>query len=138
MTSAIEQYFAPTSLDEAALLLREGDVTILASGTDLMPQSQAGRVRFARVLMNISRIPELKGISVTEDRIVIGALATVTDLMESDVIRRHVPVLAEAGDHFARAQLRNAATVGCNISNASPASEALQILPPTVAALRNC
>ena len=125
MTTAIEQYCAPASVDEAAAVLRGGDVTILASGTDLMPQSQAGRARFGRVLMNIRRIPELRGIAVEQGTIRIGALTTVTELMQSDVIRRDAPVLVQAGDHFASDQLRNTATIGGNICNASPAGDLL-------------
>ncbi len=57
--SPIEKYVAPRTLEEATEILRQGNVTILASGTDLMPQSHAGRVRFQSVLMNIRRVPEL-------------------------------------------------------------------------------
>lgn len=125
MTATIEQYCAPASVDEAATVLRGGDVTILASGTDLMPQTQAGRAWFGRVLMNICRIPELRGIAVEQGAIRIGTLTTVTELMESDVIRRDLPVLVEAGDQFASDQLRNTATIGGNICNASPAGDLL-------------
>jgi xanthine dehydrogenase FAD-binding subunit len=125
MTATIEQYCTPVSVDEAAAVLRGGDVTILASGTDLMPQTQAGRARFGRVLMNIRRIPELRGISIEQGAIRIGTLTTVTELMESDVIQRDLPVLVEAGDQFASDQLRNTATIGGNICNASPAGDLL-------------
>jgi xanthine dehydrogenase FAD-binding subunit len=125
MNPAVEQYFAPTSLDEAAAVLSGGEVTILASGTDLMPQFNAGRVRLGRALMNIRRLPELRGIAVEQKAIRIGALTTVTELMQSDAIRRHLPVLVEACDHFASDQLRNAATIGGNICNASPAGDLL-------------
>ncbi len=125
MNATIEQYFAPTSIAEAVRILAAGEVTILASGTDLMPQTQAGRARFARTLMNVRRIPELRGIAVGGGAIRIGALTTVTDLMESEPIRREIPILAEAGDHFASSQLRNAATIGGNICNASPAGDLL-------------
>jgi CO/xanthine dehydrogenase FAD-binding subunit len=125
MTATIEQYCAPASVDEAATVLRGGDVTILASGTDLMPQTQAGRARFGRVLMNIRRIPELRGIAVEQGAIRIGTLTTVAELRESDVIRRDLPVLVEAGDQFASDQLRNTATIGGNICNASPAGDLL-------------
>ena len=59
----VEHYLAPTSLDDALAQLSQGEVTILAGGTDLTPQSQAGRVVFKPTLMNIRRIPELGGIA---------------------------------------------------------------------------
>jgi CO/xanthine dehydrogenase FAD-binding subunit len=125
MHDTIEAYRAPTSLAEAAEILRGGPVTILAGGTDLMPQTQAGRVKFARVLMNIRRIPELAGITVEDGALRIGALVTVTELMADPAVRAHAPILATAGDHFASAQLRNAATIGGNVCNASPAGDLL-------------
>ena len=57
----IEQYVAPSSLEQAAeYLQRWGEVTILAGGTDLMPQSQGGRLKIKRTLMNIHHIPGRK------------------------------------------------------------------------------
>jgi CO/xanthine dehydrogenase FAD-binding subunit len=120
-----ETYFAPTSLDAALQLLRGGDATLLAGGTDLMPQTHAGRVRFAPTLVNLRHIPELAGIAVAGGELRIGALVTVTELMQSEAVRRHAPVLVDAGDHFASGQLRNAATIGGNVCNASPAGDLL-------------
>ncbi len=50
-------YAAPRSLDEAAEILRAANVTILAGGTDLMPQSKTGKLKFQPTLMNISASP---------------------------------------------------------------------------------
>ena len=123
--AAIQEYFAPESLAEAVRLLRGGDATVLAGGTDLMPQTQAGRVKFGRSLVNIRRIAELRGIGEAGGTVRIGALTSVAELMESETVRARLPVLVEAGDHFASAQLRNAATIGGNICNASPAGDLL-------------
>jgi len=121
----IQKYFAPTSLDQALDCLRDGDVTILAGGTDLMPQSQAGKLRFKRTLMNIRRVPELIGVARQGGDICIGALTTVTELMDNALVQRHLPVLMDACDHFASDQIRNSATLGGNICNASPAGDTL-------------
>ncbi|HEX6137486.1 MAG TPA: FAD binding domain-containing protein [Casimicrobiaceae bacterium] len=124
-SASLERYFAPASLDEALPLLRDGDATLLAGGTDLMPQAQAGRVRFGGALVNLRHIAELQGVERTGATIRIGALATVAALMKSDLLRHHASVLVEACDHFASGQLRNAATIGGNICNASPAGDLL-------------
>ncbi|TRZ66840.1 MAG: xanthine dehydrogenase family protein subunit M [Rhodocyclaceae bacterium] len=121
----IQKYFAPTSLDQALDCLRDGDVTILAGGTDLMPQSQSGKLRFKRTLMNIRRVPELIGVARQGGDICIGALTTVTELMDNALVQRHLPVLMDACDHFASDQIRNSATLGGNICNASPAGDTL-------------
>ena len=121
----IESYFAPRSLAEAAELLRAGNVTVLAGGTDLMPQTNAGRVKFAPVLMNVKRVPELRGVAEQGGVVRIGALATITELHESELVRERLNLLWQACDHFASDQIRNAATVGGNVCNASPAGDTL-------------
>ena len=123
--TGIERYVAPANLDEAVGILRQEDVTILAGGTDLMPQSTAGRVAIKRTLMNIRRIPELSGIKLDDDAIRIGAATTISEILGDALVRKHLPVLAEACDHFASDQIRNAGTIGGNIGNASPAGDTL-------------
>lgn len=121
----IEQYKAPTSLEEAVGILRAGNVTVLAGGTDLMPQTQAGRMRFQPVLMNVRRVPELMGIVEQGAVLRIGALVTITELLESALVRERLGMLWQACDHFASDQIRNVATVGGNLCNASPAGDTL-------------
>jgi CO/xanthine dehydrogenase FAD-binding subunit len=121
----LKRYFAPTSLDQAVECLKGGNVTILAGGTDLTPQSQAGRIKFRETLMNIRHIPQMSGITLEGKEIRIGALATITEIMEHPLVREHLPVLIEACDHFASDQIRNAGTIGGNICNASPAGDTL-------------
>jgi xanthine dehydrogenase FAD-binding subunit len=123
--SELKHYFAPTSLDQAVECLKGGDVTILAGGTDLTPQSQAGKIRFKQTLMNIRHVPELTGITLQGAEIRIGALATITEIMEHPLVKEHLPVLADACNHFASDQIRNAGTLGGNICNASPAGDTL-------------
>lgn len=121
----IERYTAPRSLDEAAGILRAGNVTVLAGGTDLMPQTQAGRMRFQPVLMNVRRVPELQGIAEQGGVVRIGALVTITELLESSLVRERLNLLWQSCDHFASDQIRNVATVGGNLCNASPAGDTL-------------
>lgn len=123
--TTLERYAAPRALGEALELLRDGDVTIVAGGTDVMPQSHSGKMKFGRTLLNVRRIPELAGIVLEGDTVRIGALTTITALLESTLVRERLPILAEAADHFASEQVRNGATVGGNICNASPAGDML-------------
>jgi CO/xanthine dehydrogenase FAD-binding subunit len=105
--------------------LRAGNVTLLAGGTDLMPQSRSGRTPLRPTLMNIRRIPELRGISEAGGTIRIGALTTISELRASALVRERLQVLWKACDGFASDQVRNAATIGGNICNASPAGDTL-------------
>jgi len=121
----VERYFAPKRLDEALEVLRAGDATILAGGTDVMPQSESGKTPLRKTLVNIRRIPELTGIALAKNEVRIGALTTISEMMTHDLVRKHFPILVEAGDHFASEQIRNAGTLGGNVCNASPAGDTL-------------
>jgi CO/xanthine dehydrogenase FAD-binding subunit len=126
--TVIERFAAPTSLDEAARILRAGNVTVLAGGTDLMPQTRAGRLPLQPVLMNVRRVPELRGIVDQGAMVRIGALVTITELLENALVRERLNLLWQACDHFASDQIRNAATIGGNVCNASPAGDTLPSL----------
>ena len=63
---------------------------MLAGGTDLMPQTQSGKVNFKPVLMNIRRVAELHGIAETAGLIRIGALTTMTELLQSALVRERL------------------------------------------------
>jgi CO/xanthine dehydrogenase FAD-binding subunit len=119
----IEQYSAPGSVAEATRVMHEGKVTVLAGGTDLMPQTASGKRQFETTLLNIRRVDGLHEISVQDGRVRIGALTTVTEILEHEKLKQIVPVLAQTADCFASSQLRNAATLGGNLCNASPAGD---------------
>ena len=119
----VENYKVPSSISEAAQLLHQGEATIVAGGTDLTPQTEAGVRQFAATLINIQRIEEMRGISLANGRYRIGGLTTVTEILESEILAADVPVLVEAADHFASPQIRNASTLAGNLCNASPAGD---------------
>lgn len=122
---AVERYYAPKTLDEALETLRTGNVSLFAGGTDLMPQAQAGRVELAPGLMNLRNIAGLGRIEEAKGVVRIGTLTTITELMDSALVRDRMGVLWQACDHFASDQLRNAGTLGGNVCNASPAGDTL-------------
>ncbi|MFQ5423132.1 MAG: FAD binding domain-containing protein [Phycisphaerae bacterium] len=119
----VETYLAPDTLEDLTQSLSTGDATVLAGGTDLMPQTQAGSRSFRPTLVSLRRVPELGGICETDGEIQIGARTTITDILESGLLRKKAAVLVEAADQFASAQVRNMATLGGNICNASPAGD---------------
>ncbi len=122
----VERYLAPTRLQHAlAALGGPGGAIVLAGGTDLMPQSHAGKLRRAPLLLNIRRVEGLDSIRVEGEALVIGALVTVTQALRNDLVHRHVPLLVSVGERFASEQVRNAATIGGNVCNASPAGDLL-------------
>ena len=123
--ASIENYLAPESVEEATTALAAGPVTIVAGGTDLMLQCNSGQLSYAPTLMNVQRISEIRGVSINEGTISIGALTTITDLLTDITIAQHLPVLVDMADKFGSDQIRNASTIGGNICNASPAGDSL-------------
>jgi carbon-monoxide dehydrogenase medium subunit len=79
--------------------------------------------------VNLKRIPGLRDISLNGE-LRLGALATLNDLIRSPIIREHFPVLAYTASKMAGVQVRNLATVGGNLCNASPAADTA---PPLIA-----
>lgn len=125
-------YYEPSSLQEAfSLLAREGDeAKVLAGGTDLLLQMRR-RVRRYRAVVNIKGIPGLQEIGLEAGGgISIGAVTTFRALEADPMVGRHYPALVEAARVVAGVQLRNLATVGGNLGNASPSADSV---PPLVA-----
>ena len=120
-----EEYLAPATLAEAVQALADGQSTVVAGGTDLMVQTREGRKTHARRLVNIRRVAGLSGVETDGSTIRIGALTTMTEILSDPALTEVAPVLAQAADHFASNQIRNAATIGGNICNASPAGDSI-------------
>jgi xanthine dehydrogenase small subunit len=118
----------PRSLDEALRLLRdEGPLVPLAGCTDLYVGFYFGTVPGRRFL-DLHGLPELRGIRRHGEALVIGALTTYTELIASPLVRRCLPILAEASRRVGSPQIQNRGTLGGNIANASPAGDALPVL----------
>ena len=124
---AITAYLAPRRLDEALQAMADGDATVLCGGTDLAPQTESGMRRYRAKLLNIRRIAGLGGMAADGDEVRIGAATTISEIRRDAALARIAPVLVEAAEHFASEQIRNAASVGGNICNASPAGD---MIPP--------
>ncbi len=124
----ITSYLAPRRLDEALQAMADGDATVLCGGTDLAPQTESGMRQYKAKLLNIRRIERLGGIEATGDKVRIGALTTISEIRCNPALAAIAPVLVEAAEHFASEQIRNAASVGGNLCNASPAGDMIPAL----------
>ncbi len=130
-------YYKPKSEIEIIETLKSfgDDAKILAGGTDLlvyMKQQIAG----PKVLVDIKGVPDFSKIEIDgAGNLVIGAAVTCNDVVESQYIQNHYPVLATAAKTIGSYQIRNRATVVGNICNASPAADmagALLVLDSSV------
>ncbi len=115
-------YYRATSLDEALKLLSTVEKpTVIAGGTDLIPAMRDGLK--PRSVVDISGVEELNYIRREDGYIKIGCLATISMLESSDIIQAYAYSLAEASRLMASIQVRNKATIGGNLCNASPAAD---------------
>ena len=119
----IERYHEPATLEEAVAALADGPATIVAGGTVVVREAQAGRRAWAGTLVNLRRLRELGGIDRDGDGIRIGALTRIRDLAEEGVIAARAPVLAAAAGRMASSQVRNLGTVGGNLCWASTSAD---------------
>jgi len=103
--------------------MADGDATVLCGGTDLAPQTESGARQYTAKLLNIRRVEGLGGIDVKGAQVRIGAVTTISEIRRNPALAEIAPVLVEAAEHFASDQIRNAASLGGNLCNASPASD---------------
>jgi len=81
-------------------------------------------------LIDLSGVSELKYITLTVNEIKIGALTTLSTLINSDLLKKHAPMLCSAADQVGSTQIRNAATIGGNVANAFAGAD---LIPPLFA-----
>lgn len=118
------EYHAPKSVGEAVALLGQygSDAKLLAGGHSLLPMM---KLRFAQPehLIDINRIPELRGIREEGSTVVIGAMTVENDLINSPILQARVPLLAEAAKLIADPQVRNRGTIGGDIAHGDPGND---------------
>jgi CO/xanthine dehydrogenase FAD-binding subunit len=119
------RFLAPRSVAEACRMLAEyvGRAKLLAGGTDLVVQMNAGRQRPEAVIF-LGNLRELHGIRFDERTgLAIGPLATMRELELHPVVRERYPSLARGAAEVGSVQIRNLATLGGNLCNASPSAD---------------
>ena len=118
------EFASPPTLDDACRILAETGARVVAGGTDVIPRLQ--RHRFpACMLVDISRLVELRFIREEDGTMHIGALATYAQILASPLLQAAAPVLLEAALTVGCPQTRCRGTLGGNIANASPAGDTL-------------
>ncbi|WP_440059524.1 FAD binding domain-containing protein [Thermogladius sp. 4427co] len=117
------EYYRASTVEEAIeLASRLGDYKFLAGGTDLLVDLKIGRYK-PKAVIDIGGLRELGFIVDEGDRIRIGALTRLEEILRSKVVEEKIPVLRQAVYNMASWQIRNIATIGGNIANASPAAD---------------
>ena len=121
------EYYRANSVAEAGQLLAKHPGTkLLAGGHSLIPLLKL-RLANPTAVVDIGRIAELRGITVHDGTVRIGALTTHAELAASKVLTDACPMLAEAAALIGDPTVRNRGTIGGNVAHADPASD-----PPIV------
>ena len=116
-------YFCPRDLAETlALLVQRPEASVLAGGTDLLVNMRRGGLRPPSVV-DIKKLEECRGIVWKDDHLSLGALATFNEVLRSRVVKKHFPLLVDAARLMGCYEIRERATIGGNVVNASPGAE---------------
>jgi len=115
----------PKNLQEALKLMADEKSRgrPIAGGTDLMVQWSSGVLPMPERAIDLSGLPELKGISETTDSVVIGAAVTHAEIRRSPIVQAHLPSLAQAAATIGGAQIQARGTIAGSVANASPAGD---------------
>ena len=116
-------YHRPSSLTEAAKVLQSAsEGKILAGGMTLIPTLKQ-RLAAPSDLIDLSRIPELRGIRADAASLTIGAMTPHNDVANSSDVKRMIPALAVLAEGIGDPQVRNRGTIGGSIANNDPAAD---------------
>jgi len=120
----VTEYLFPASVEEALAQLGQygGRARIIAGGTDVMPDVRRAKIH-PRCLVDVTRIPGLDRIEITEDFVTVGAAVTFAAIKESPFLNRHVHALADAARSVGAVAIQNAATWAGNVVQAMPAAD---------------
>ncbi|MET9913218.1 xanthine dehydrogenase family protein subunit M [Streptomyces sp. NPDC006476] len=126
------EYARPASVDEAVRTLAEAgeEAKVLAGGQSLLPLLRL-RLAFPELVVDVGRIPELRGVREDGDTLVIGAMTTHHDVVTDPLVRRHAGLLAAATATVADPAVRHRGTLGGSLAHADPAGD----LPAVILAL---
>ncbi|WP_373265759.1 FAD binding domain-containing protein [Hungatella hathewayi] len=121
--------YTPKTLQEipACLSRMTEKDKIIGGGTDLIIRLNMGLSK-PEALCYLGYVDELKRIMEEEDRLVIGAYATMTGIENHPAVKEYFPALMDAASDVGSLQIRNNGTIGGNIGNASPAGDLLPVL----------
>jgi CO/xanthine dehydrogenase FAD-binding subunit len=120
-------YARPATLvDALATRAAHPNWVVLAGGTDLMVPGHPGAS--ASGVLDLCGLDELHGIEATGDLVRIGACTTYAELLASELVSRHLSLLAVAAREVGATQIRSRGTVGGNVMTASPVGDLLPVL----------
>ena len=124
MKAASFDYVRATSLPQVFDLLKQhGDDARLLAGGQTLVATLNMRLSEPALLIDINALAELRGITLGNSVLRIGALVTHAEIEACPLVARHAPLLAQAAPHIAHRAIRNLGTFGGSLAYADPAAE---------------
>lgn len=121
-------FFSPASLPEALDVYdKNRDAMLITGATDIIPDIKNGKINPQKVI-DLTRLPELKGIDKKGGNIRVGACASNGDILRSGIVKKYLPALWEAAAKSGAPAVQNRATIGGNLATASGAADLPGIL----------
>jgi CO/xanthine dehydrogenase FAD-binding subunit len=117
------EFLTPESVTDALNMLSAAPaLSPLAGGTNLVVDMRSAR-HIPQGVVDINHLPDLKGVRLEDNFLVLGSTTTITELLENELVKRYAPALLQAAAVFANPLIRNRATLGGNLVDASPAAD---------------
>ena len=118
------EYHRPSTVSEAVALLGrlDSEARVLAGGHSLIPMMKL-RLALPSHLIDLAGVGELKGVRVEGGEIIIGAMTTQHEVIASEALATHAPILREAAQQIADPQVRYLGTIGGNAANGDPGND---------------
>src|SRR5687768_18464959 len=129
MFTASFGYVDAQTVDEALQLIAQYDEErkLLAGGHSLIPAMKL-RLTSPRTLIDLGTVTSLRGVRVDGNNLVIGALTVHADVSSAELVRKHMPGLADSAAVIGDVQVRNRGTIGGSVAHADPAPDLPVIL----------
>jgi len=120
-----KNFHSSNSINDALKVMNqsEGEIAVLAGGTDLLLDIQQGRHPQVDILVDVSNIPEMGVLEEVQDHIHLGAAVTHKQIISSKLLQANAQCVVEGCGLIGGPQVRNVATIGGNVSHALPAGD---------------
>lgn len=118
--------FSPKNIEELKELLssKDSNTYFIAGGTDLIIKIKNKKITDYKII-DLTKVVEFKNIVEDESTVSIGSLVTMTELTQNKIIREQFNSIYKAAYHLGSEQIRNLATIGGNLANASQSADVL-------------
>src|SRR3982074_3408283 len=117
------RYIRPTSLEHAYRILAESEDAVPVAGGQSLLAGLNMRLSAPKLLVDIGDLKDLAVSSESDGEVRLGALTRHCDLLQSDMIRKRLPLLAQAASHIGHVAIRTRGTLGGSLAYADPAAE---------------